>query len=125
MRRREFITLIGSAAAWPVLARAQQSGKVYRVGVLETTPLSLNAANMDALRRGLRALGYIEGSNLVIEYRSADGRGEGFVALTEDLLGSKVDLIVGGETPAVLAAKNATATVPVVMAAMGEPLMVV
>ena len=125
MRRRQFITLLGGAAAWPLAARAQQAGKVYRIGVLETTPVNLNAANMDALRQGLRVLGYIEGRNLVIEYRSADGRGESFPRLASDLLNSKIDVFVTRGTPAVLAAKNATATVPVVMAAMGDPLMVV
>ena len=126
MKRREFITLLGGAAAtWPFSARAQQLGRVYRIGVLETTPANLNAANMDALREGLRALGYVEGRNLVIEYRSADGRGERFPGLATDLLNSKIDVIVTRGTPAVLAAKNATGTVPVVMAAVGEPLMVV
>lgn len=126
MQRRQFITLLGGAAvAWPHTTRAQQPGKVYRIGVLETTPANLNAANMDALRQGLRVLGYVEGRNLVIEYRSADGRGERFPGLATDLLNSKIDVIVTRGTPAVLAAKNATGTVPVVMAAMGEPLMVV
>jgi putative tryptophan/tyrosine transport system substrate-binding protein len=126
MRRREFITLVGGAAvAWPHTSRAQQPGKVYRIGVLETTPANLNAANMDAFRQGLRVLGYVEGRNLVIEYRSADGQGERFPGLVTDLLNSKIDVIVTRGTPAVLAAKNATTTVPVVMAAMGEPLMVV
>jgi putative ABC transport system substrate-binding protein len=126
MQRREFIKLIGgAAAAWPLAARAQPAGKMYRIGVLETTPADLNAANLDALRQGMRALGYIEGQNLVFEYRSANGRGERFPELAMDLLRLKVDVIVTRGTPAVLAAKNATMTVPVVMAAMGEPLMVV
>jgi putative ABC transport system substrate-binding protein len=75
MRRREFITLLGSAAAmWPLAAGAQRAGKIYHIGVLETTPLALNAPNFDALRSGLRDLGYVEGQNLIIVYRSADGR---------------------------------------------------
>ena len=125
MRRRDFITLIGGAAAWPFAVCAQQVGKQYRIGVLETTPADMNAANIDALRDGMRVLGYVEGRNLVIEYRSANGRGELFPELAMDLLRLKVDVIVTRGTPAVLAAKNATRTVPVVMAAMGEPLMVV
>ena len=125
MRRREFIVALGSAAAWPLAARAQQAARVYRIGVLETTPANLNAANIEALRHSMQALGYIEGQNLVIEYRSADGRAERFSELVKDLLRLKVDLIVTRGTPAVLAAKSATTSVPIVMAAMGEPLMVV
>jgi putative tryptophan/tyrosine transport system substrate-binding protein len=125
MKRREVLGVIGGAAAWPLGARAQQVDKVYRIGVLETTPIDLNAANMDAFRQGLRTLGYFEGRNLVIEYRSADGRAERFAGLLADLLKSKVDVIVTRGTPAVLAAKNPMVTVPVVAAAMGEPLMIV
>ena len=122
MRRREFITLIGGAAAWPLAARAQQTGKVWRIGILEPISAALNAANFDALRRGLRELGYTEGRNLIIEYRSADGRAERFPALAAELVRLKVDLIVTRGTPAVLAAKNASGALPVVMAASGEPL---
>jgi putative ABC transport system substrate-binding protein len=64
MERREFITLLGGAAAWPLAARAQQSGRVYRIGVLETSPAASNTANFDALRKGLRELGYVEGQTL-------------------------------------------------------------
>jgi putative ABC transport system substrate-binding protein len=123
MRRREFITLLGGAAvAWPLAARAQQAGKVYRIGILETIPASQNAANLDALRKGLRELGYIEGQNLSIEYSSADGFAERFPELAGELVRLKVDLIVTRGTPAAQAAKNATAAIPVVMAAIGEPL---
>ena len=79
MNRREFITLLGgAAAAWPLAARAQQVGKSYRIGILEPIPAARNTANLDALRKGLRELDYVEGRNLVIEYRSADGRAERF-----------------------------------------------
>ena len=78
MRRREFITLVCAAIGWPLEARAQQAGKVYRLGILESIPEVQNAANLDALRDGLRNLGYREGQNLIIEYRSADGRAERF-----------------------------------------------
>jgi ABC-type uncharacterized transport system substrate-binding protein len=125
MRRREFITLLGGAAvAWPLAAWAQQVGKVYRIGLLETIPASQNTANLDALRKGLRALGYIEGQNLSIEYSSADGIAERFPELAAELVRLQVDLIVTRGTPAAQAAKNATATIPVVMAAIGEPLAV-
>src|SRR6516164_4294525 len=126
MKRREFITLLGSAAvAWPFAARAQSSSKVWRIGVLETTSMELNAANFEAFRQSLRDLGYIEEQNLIIEYRSAEGRGERFADLAADLLRLNIDVIVTRGTPAVLAAKKATTTTPIVMAAMGEPLMVV
>jgi putative tryptophan/tyrosine transport system substrate-binding protein len=123
MKRRDFITLLGSAAAtWPLAARAQQSGRIYRIGVLETSPAASNAANFDALRKGLRELGYVEGQNLVLDYRSADGRPERYPQLLAELLHLNVDLIVTRGTPAVMAAKNATETIPVVMAASGEPV---
>jgi putative ABC transport system substrate-binding protein len=123
IRRRDFITLLGGAAAtWPLAARAQQAGRIYRIGVLETSPAASNAANFDALRKGLRELGYVEGQNLVLDYRSADGRPERYPQLVAELLHLNVDLIVTRGTPAVMAAKNATETIPVVMAASGEPV---
>jgi putative ABC transport system substrate-binding protein len=126
MKRREFITLLGGAAAvWPLTGRAQQVRKVYRIGVLETIAAAQNTANLDALRKGLRDLGYIEGQNLVIEYRSAEGRAEQFPNLASELAHLKVDLIVTRGTPAVEAAKSAAGTIPVVMAAMGAPFLVV
>jgi putative tryptophan/tyrosine transport system substrate-binding protein len=123
MRRREFITLLGSAAAaWPFAARAQQGERIRRVGVLETVSVMLNAANYDALRQGLRELGYVEGRNLVIEYRSADGLTGRFPDLAAELVRREVDLIITRGTPAALAAKNVTATIPIVMAASGDPV---
>src|SRR5262244_2340512 len=121
-KRREFITLLGGTAAWPLAARAQQAGKVYRIGMLEMTSATLNVVNVYALRAGLQQLGYFEGQNLVIEYRSADGRDDRFPGLARELLALKVDVIVTRGTPAAKAAKNATSTVPVVMAASGDPL---
>jgi putative ABC transport system substrate-binding protein len=126
MRRREFCWLIGGAtAALPFVASAQQAGKVYRIGILETRPAAQNADNLNALRKGLRDLGYVEGQNLVIEYRSSEGRAERFPDLASELVSLKVDLIVTRGSPAAKAAKNATGTIPVVMAAMGAPLVVV
>src|SRR5213596_1479796 len=126
MRRREFITFLGGAASgWPLAARAQQPGRVWRIGVLETTSMALNAANFEAFRQSLRDLGYIDERNLIIEYRSAEGRGERFADLAADLLRLNIDVIVTRGTPAVLAAKKATTTTPIVMAATGDPLMVV
>ena len=123
MKRREFFALAGSAMApWPLAARAQQPAKIHRIGILETVSPSLNVKNLDALRRGLRELGYVESRNYILEYRSADGHGERFPALADELVRLHVDLIVTRGTPAAQAAKNATETIPVVMAAIGEPL---
>ena len=99
--------------------------KIYRIGILETIPAARNAANLDALRKGLRDLGYVEGRNLVIEYRSADGRPERFPGLASELVRLNVDLLVTRGTPAARAAKDATATIPVVMATMGDPRAIV
>jgi putative tryptophan/tyrosine transport system substrate-binding protein len=123
MKRRAFISLLAGAATWPLAARAQPARKVWRLGILETISQSLNSANLAALRKGLRELGYIEGQNLLIEYRSADGRAERFPDLASELARRKVDLIVTRGTPALLAAKNATTVIPIVMAAIGEPLV--
>ena len=109
---------IGGAA---VTVELQPTGKVYRIGILEALPEAQNAANLDALRKGLRDLGYVEGRNLIIEYRSADGRAERFPDLASELVRLKVDLIVTRGTPATRAAKTATGTIPVVMATMGDP----
>jgi ABC-type uncharacterized transport system substrate-binding protein len=98
-----------------------QPRSVYRMGILEAVPETQNAANMAALRQGLRELGYVEGQNLVIEYRSADGHAELFPRLAAELVRLRVDLIVTRGTPAARAAKAATATIPVVMATMGDP----
>jgi putative ABC transport system substrate-binding protein len=121
LKRREFITLLGGAAAWPLGARAQQAGKIWRVGMLDNTSPSLNAANVDAFRQGMRELGYVEGQNLLIEYRSVDGRNERYPEMAADLVRLKVDVIVTRGTPALLAAKSATAAIPIVMAAIAEP----
>src|SRR5829696_5258245 len=108
MRRREFVIGLGCAAAvWPPSTRAQQGGKIYRIGILEGIPADKNAANLDGLRKGLRDLGYVEGRNLIIEYRSADGRAERFADLASELVRLKVDLIVTRGTPATTATINA------------------
>ncbi len=126
MDRRTFISgIAGSLLAAPFAARAQQAGKIYRIGILEPIPAAQNAANLDALRKGLRDLGYVEGRNLVVEYRSADGRAERFPELASELVRLKVDLIVTRGTPAARAARDATATIPVVMATMGDPRAIV
>src|ERR1700730_340532 len=123
MKRRAFMgTLAGGLLAAPLIDEAQPAGKVWRIGVLETTSVALNAANLEAFRQGLRELGYVERQNYAIEYRSADGRPERFPDLAAELVRLKVDLIVTRGTPAVLAAKNATRTIPIVMATSGDAL---
>jgi putative tryptophan/tyrosine transport system substrate-binding protein len=123
MKRREFIALVGSAAvAASYPARAQQAAKIRRIGMLETVSPALNKNNLEALRRGLRELGYVENQNYILEYRSADGDGRLFPALAGELVRSGVDLIVTRGTPAARAAKAATEKIPIVMAAIGEPL---
>jgi putative tryptophan/tyrosine transport system substrate-binding protein len=103
-------------------AQLQPTGRVYRVGMLERTSPATNAANLDGFRQGLRALGYTEGKNLVIEYRSAEGRDEQFPELAAELVRLKVDLILARGTPAILAAKNASGTIPVVITGVGDPV---
>ncbi len=106
----------------PLSAEAQQAGKVYRVGMLERASMTVNAANLDAFRRGLRELGYVEGKNVAIEYRSVEGRNERYADLATELVRLKVDVILTRGTPATLAARNATGTIPVVMTGIGDPV---
>ena len=123
MRRRTFLaTASGGLLAAPLAAEGQQPEKVYRIGMLERTSMAMNAANLDGFRRGMQELGYVEGKNFTIEYRSVDGRDERYPALATDLVRLKVDLILTRGTPATLAAKNATATIPVVMTGIGDPV---
>ena len=121
MGRRHIIAGLLLALAAPLAAEAQQA-KVYRIGMLERTSTAVNAANVDGFRQGLRELGYIEGKTFVIEYRSSDGRDERYPGLAAELVRLKVDLIVTRGTPAALAAKQATATIPVVITGTGDPV---
>jgi putative ABC transport system substrate-binding protein len=119
--RREFITMLGGAAgAWPLVAHAQQ--KIPRVGFMGNSTAALEANLVGAFREGLSELGYEEGRNIAIEYRWADGSYERFPALVAELTSSKVDVIVTAGTPAALAVKKATTTVPLVMVAVGDPV---
>ena len=114
--------LLGLLCLAPLAARAQQGRRVYRVGVLETTSLRANTDNFDRFRKGMAERGYVEGPSLVIAYRSAEGRTERFAELAAELVRSKVDLILTRGTPATLAAKRATSEVPIVMAAVSDPV---
>jgi putative ABC transport system substrate-binding protein len=123
VKRRAFLSGMVAMLITPLDGEAQPTRAVYRIGVLETVPATSNTANFDAFLRGLRELGYVEGQNLVIDYRSADGHSERFPNLAADLVRLKVDLILTRGTPAALAAKDATRTIPVVMASSGDPLV--
>ena len=119
--RRSFIhALAGGVLTSPEMVWGQQA-KVYRIGMLEAVSATLNAANLDAFRKGLRDAGYVEGRNLIIDYRSAEGHAERFRDLALEMVRLKVDVIVSRGTPATRAAKNATSNIPVVMATMGDP----
>src|SRR5215831_13440408 len=109
MRRREFVTFGGAALICPQPTHAQQGAGAHRIGVLETISLKLNAANFSAFRRGLAELRYIEGENLVIEYRSDGGRQGRCADMARELVRLNVDLIWSRETTAAQAAKAATA----------------
>ena len=123
MRRREFISLIGgAAAAWPVAAVAQRAGKLWRIGMLDSAPRELNLANVDVFLASLRELGYVEGQNLVVDYRSAGGRDERLPDLVAELIRLNPDVIVLRGTPEVLAVRNVTGTIPVVMTAVVDPV---
>jgi putative tryptophan/tyrosine transport system substrate-binding protein len=120
MKRREFIAALGGAAVAPLVANAQQ-GKLVRIGALVLT--SADAQSLaKALREGLRELGYAEGQNLVFEFRSADGNADRLPNLAAELVRLPVDVIVATFTPCALAAKQATTTVPIVMAAVADPV---
>ena len=122
MDRRAFIGRVAGASLPRRSLRTRNKwGRSIASVFLRRYPRAQNAANLDALRKGLRDLGYVEGRNLVIEYRSADGRAERFPDLASELVRLKVDLIVTRGTPAARAAKDATGTIPVVMATMGDP----
>ncbi len=106
--------------AAPLAAEAQ--AKVYRIGVLDTTPSSVNAPNLDAFRNGLRQLGYVEGRHYVIEYRTPGEHTSRFPELAQELVRAKVDVILTRGTAATRAAQNASRTTPIVMFASGDPV---
>jgi putative tryptophan/tyrosine transport system substrate-binding protein len=118
IRRRDFVILLGGgAAAWPLAAHAQQPvSKLPRIGIIDP------AARWDPFRQGLRDLGYVEGRNIAVEYRSAEARPERLVAAATELAQLPVDVIVTFGSPATQAAKQATTTIPIVMIGIGDPV---
>ena len=121
MKRRDFITLLGgAAAALPLAARAQQQTKIPRVGLLSTFSPSETRPWHQALRQGLRDLGWVEGENISIEYRYAEGRLDRLPALATDLVRLQVDLIFTDTTSPALAVKNVTRTIPIVVASASD-----
>jgi putative ABC transport system substrate-binding protein len=119
MRRREFIMLLGGAAAWPLAARGQQS-KLARIGVLYIGLADTESFKKE-IREGLRELGYMEGQNIAFEFRSAEGKLDRLPGLAAELVQLKVDVIVTLYVPPSLAAKHATREIPVV-AVVGDPV---
>jgi putative tryptophan/tyrosine transport system substrate-binding protein len=123
MKRREFLALaIGAGIPWPLAVHAQHAGKVYRIGFLGNSTAALESNLVGPFRDGLRELGYQEGRNITIEYRWAEGEYERFPSLVAELIASQVDVIVTAGTPATLAVKNATSSIPLVMVAVGDPI---
>jgi putative ABC transport system substrate-binding protein len=124
MKRREFVGLLGGAAAttvWPQTSRAQQSSnKIFRVGFLGLPSADSLPERTEAFRAGLRDLGYEEGRNVVIEYRWADSHYERLPALFAELINFNVDVIVTHGTPGVMAAKRATSTIPIIIAVVAD-----
>jgi putative ABC transport system substrate-binding protein len=122
MRRRDFITgVAGSTAAWPLSALAQQRGLPV-IGFVGSDSPELYADRLRAFRLGLKEAGYVEGQNVTIEYRWAEGRNDRLPALTADLIRRQVAVIITTTTPSTLAAKAATQTIPIVFFVAGDPV---
>jgi putative ABC transport system substrate-binding protein len=121
MRRREFITILGGAAAWPLAARAQQAGKLPTIGILGSASVAWSKL-VAALVQRLRELGYVENRTVTIEYRWTEGRNERYGEIAAELVRLKVDVIVALGTPAIVAAKQATSVIPIVFPLASDPV---
>jgi putative tryptophan/tyrosine transport system substrate-binding protein len=122
MRRREFIALVGSVTVLPIVAFALEPGKQPTIGFLGATTPTIWSSFVAAFLQRLRELGWIDGHNLAIEYRWAEGREDRYDDLAADLVRHKVDVIVTGGTSAVIAVKQATSVIPIVFATAGDPV---
>jgi putative tryptophan/tyrosine transport system substrate-binding protein len=124
IRRREFVILLGgsAAAAWPFAARAQQGGKVWRIGLLSGASREGASPNYDAFLQGMRELGYAEGRDFIVEARFAGGRYERFPELAAELVRLKVDVLVTGTAAAIRTLQRATTTIPIVLAYSTDPV---
>jgi len=122
VKRREFITLLGGAAVWPVAARAQQPATLPTIGYLGASPAEVASQWTAAFVQRLRGLGWIEGRTIAIEYRWADGRSERFAEIAAEFVRLKVNLIFTYSTPSVVAAKQATSSIPIVFPTAGDPV---
>src|SRR3954452_338997 len=121
LKRRDFIALLGGTAAWPLAARAQQPAKTARIGVLRFGSADTSASRVEALRAGLRDLGYVEGRNIIIEFRWTE-RIERLSALAAELVGLKVDVIFAPSSTETEAARLATSTIPIIFAIHADPV---
>jgi putative ABC transport system substrate-binding protein len=121
MRRREFITLLGGAAAWPLAARAQQTAMPV-IGVLGSGTPASHGPWIAAFAQRLRELGWIEDRTVAIEYRWAEGRSERLAEIANEFVRLKVDVIFTSGTPTVIAAKKVTSVIPIVFTATGDPV---
>ena len=123
MRRREFVTLlVGAAIAWPLVTRAQQAGKVYRIGFLANDPTIPTQPAGQAFLDGLRENGFVEGKNIIIERRFAEARPDRYADLVAELIRLEVDVLVTSAEEATLAAKRATTNIPIVMINVSDPV---
>jgi putative ABC transport system substrate-binding protein len=121
--RRELLAALGGgAAAWPLAAKAQQAGKVWRIGYLSAVSRESSSRSYAALQQGMRELGYVEGKDFVIEWRSVEGKYERFPEIVAELVRLKLDVIVTGVTAALPALQRATSTIPIVMAYSTDPV---
>jgi putative ABC transport system substrate-binding protein len=124
MRRREFIAMVGGAAAWPLAAQGQQTPKIARIGMLIPAASDSPVARevFGVVRQGLADLGYVEGRDFIVEQRGGDGSNERLAAVASELVSLNVDIIVAIATPAARAAQRATATIPIVVGSVGDPV---
>src|SRR6516162_2168299 len=121
LKRRQFIALLGGAAAWPLAARAQQAGKLRTIGFSGLSTRSAESELVAAFTQRLHELGWIENRTVVIEYRWSEGRAERFVQIAAEFVRLNVDVIVTSGTPQVLATKQATSVIPIVLRGWGTP----